>query len=93
MFVTIDVANTAVFEHRKAQVRSYCRNGDAIFDTASSIVRDGEGRESIDFLSAAGSLNYRHNDPNLRSALTEYLLRVGISHCCASTQQQRSAPL
>ena len=36
MSMTIDVANTAVFEHRKSQVRSYCRSIDAIFDTRVS---------------------------------------------------------
>jgi diaminobutyrate-2-oxoglutarate transaminase len=91
--VTIAVANTAVFEPRKSQVRSYCRSVDAIFDTASSILPGVEGLESIDFLSVVGSLNNGHKDPNLGSALTEYLLRDGISDRCASTEQQRSAPL
>jgi diaminobutyrate-2-oxoglutarate transaminase len=93
MFVTIAVANTALFEHRKSQVRSDRRSVEAIFDAESSIMPDVERWESIDFLSVVGSLNYRQNYPNLRSALTEYLLRNGISHCCASTEQQRSAPL
>lgn len=93
MLVTIAVANTAVFEHRKSQVRSYSRGVHAIFDTASSIMPDVEEWESIDFLSVVGSLNYGHNDPNPRSVLTEYMLRDGISHCCASTEQQRIAPL
>ena len=92
MFVTIAVASTAVFEHRKSQVRSDCRSVDAIFHTASSSMPDVEGRESIDFLSVVGSLNNGQNDPNLRSALTEYLLRDGVSHCCATTEQQPSAP-
>jgi 4-aminobutyrate aminotransferase-like enzyme len=93
MFVTIDVANTAVFEHRRSQIHSNCRSVEAISDTASSSMRDVEGWESLDFLSVAGELNYGHNDPNLRSALTEYLLRDHTSHCCASTEQQRSVPL
>jgi 4-aminobutyrate aminotransferase-like enzyme len=93
MFLTIDVANTAVFEHRKSQIHSYCRSVEAISDTASNSMREVEGWESLDFLSVTGALNYGYNDPNLRSALTEYLLRDHISHCCASTEQQRSAPL
>jgi diaminobutyrate-2-oxoglutarate transaminase len=93
MFVTIDVANTAVFEHRKSQTHSYWRSVEAISDNASSSMRDVERWESLDFLSVTGALNYGHNDPNLRSALTEYLLRDHISHCSASTEQQRSAPL
>jgi hypothetical protein len=53
MFMTIGVANTAVFER---------------------------------------SLNCGHNDPNLQPALTEYLMRDGLTHGCASTEQRRSAP-
>jgi 4-aminobutyrate aminotransferase-like enzyme len=93
MFMTIGVANTAVFEHRKSQVRGYCRSIDAIFDTASgSLMRDVDGRQKTDFLSSAGSLNCGHNDPNLQPALTEYLMRDGLTHGCASTERQRSAP-
>ena len=81
MSMTIDVTNAAVFERRESRVRSYCRSVDAIFDTASgSIMRDVDGREYIDFLSGAGSLNYGHNDPDMRAALIEYLIRNGITH-------------
>ena len=93
MFMTIGVANTAVFEHRKSQVRGYCRSIVAIFDTVSgSLMRDVDGRRNTDFLSSAGSLNCVHKDPNLQPALTEYLMRDGLTHGCASTEQQRSAP-
>ena len=65
---------------------------DAILDTAfGSIMRDVYGREYIDFLSSAGLLNYGHNDPNLRSALTEYLMRDCTTHVFAGTEQQRTA--
>jgi 4-aminobutyrate aminotransferase-like enzyme len=92
MFVTIDVANTAVFERRKPQVRSYCRSIGTIFDPGSgSFLRAVGGRENTDFLPGADSLNCGHNDPNLRAALTEYLMRNGILRGCASTEQQRTA--
>lgn len=142
MSTTIDSTNGAVFECRESEVPSYCRNVHAIFAAASGgIVCDIDGRECIDFLSGAGSLNcghkdlhmiaagryqripagrdareiasgdarrvrksrrrqpgagwpnYRHNDPNLRSALTEYLIRDGIAHGCVSAEQQRTALL
>jgi 4-aminobutyrate aminotransferase-like enzyme len=93
MFMTIGVANTAVFEHRKSQVRGYCRSIDTIFDAASgSLMRDVDGRQNTDFLSSAGSLNCGHNNPNLQPALTEYLMRDGLTPGCAGTEQQRSAP-
>ena len=91
MFMTMDVANTAVFAHRKSQVRSYCRSIDAIFETTSGSLLRVEGRENTDFLSAAGSLSWGQNDPNLRPALTEYLMRDGVTHGCVSTEQQRTA--
>ena len=70
-----------IFTHRESQVRSYCRSLDAVLDTArGSIVTDTQGREYVDFLAGAGSLNYGHNDPDLRQALLAYLTRDGIAH-------------
>jgi diaminobutyrate-2-oxoglutarate transaminase len=81
MSTTIEETKTWVFERRESHVRSYCRIVNAIFDTAyGSIMRDIDGREYIDFLSGAGSLNYGHNDPDMRTALIEYLMRDGITH-------------
>jgi 4-aminobutyrate aminotransferase-like enzyme len=89
---THNLTNAAVFERRESHVRSPCQSVDAILDTAfGSIMRDVDGRGHIDFLSSAGLLNYGHNDPNLRSALTEYLMRDGMTHGCAGTEQQRTA--
>jgi 4-aminobutyrate aminotransferase-like enzyme len=76
-----------VFERRESQVRSYYRSVDAILDTASGdIMRDLDGRDYIDFLSGAGSLNCGHNDPDMRAALIDALMRDGITHGCASTE-------
>ena len=87
MSTTIDDTNTAVFECRESQVRSYCRSVDAIFDTASgSIMRDVDRRKYIDYLSGTDSLNYRHNGPDMRAALIDALMRGGITHGCASTE-------
>ena len=71
----------AVFERRESGVRSYCRNIGALFDSAvGSVIYDIDGREYIDFLAGAGSLNYGHNDPDLKAALLEYIERDGITH-------------
>jgi 4-aminobutyrate aminotransferase-like enzyme len=87
MPTTIDVTNTAVFERRKSQIHCYCPSADAIFDTASGgIIRDPDGREYIDSLSGAGSLNYGHIDLDTLAALVDYLMRDGITHGCASTE-------
>lgn len=71
--------DSEVFARRESQVRSYCRRFDAVFDTASgSTVTDVAGRTYIDFLAAAGSLNYGHNDPDMVAALVEHLQRGGV---------------
>ena len=78
-----DVVNTdrtSVFERRESAVRSYSRVLPGLFDTASgSILRDVSGREYIDFLAGAGSLNYGHNNPDMRAALVAHLSRDGIT--------------
>ena len=76
MFVTIDGANTAVFEHRKSQVCRYCRSVKAIFDTGSGSLVCA-GRENTHFASGASSLNCGANNPNLHAVLTEYLIHAG----------------
>jgi diaminobutyrate-2-oxoglutarate transaminase len=70
-----------VFTRRESRVRSYCRHHPAVFDTArGSRVWDTEGREYLDFLAGAGSLNYGHNDPDMAAALVEHIGRAGIAH-------------
>jgi diaminobutyrate-2-oxoglutarate transaminase len=81
MSTVLDTPAAAVFARRESMVRSYCRNIDAVFESASgSVVHDVEGNEFIDFLAGAGSLNYGHNDPEMKSALVDYIDRDGITH-------------
>ena len=69
------------FAQLESEVRSYCRNWPAIFDTArGSWLTDVDGNRYLDFFSGAGALNYGHNNPVLKQALLEYLLRDGITH-------------
>ncbi|WP_446686972.1 diaminobutyrate--2-oxoglutarate transaminase [Phytohabitans kaempferiae] len=71
----------SIFERRESVVRSYCRRLDCVLDTAEgSLVRDITGREYLDFVAGAGSLNYGHNDPDMRAALIAHLEHGGISH-------------
>lgn len=70
-----------IFERQESRVRSYCRSFDVVLSTArGSIVTDDRGREYIDFLAGAGSLNYGHNDPDLKRALLAYIAGDGIAH-------------
>ncbi|MEQ4300023.1 diaminobutyrate--2-oxoglutarate transaminase [Plantactinospora sp. B6F1] len=81
-----------IFERRESAVRSYCRRFDRVFDTAEgSVVRDVTGREYLDFVAGAGSLNYGHNDPDMRDALIRHLEQRGMSHCLDLSSSTKSA--
>lgn len=70
-----------IFEKRESQVQSYARSFPVVFDKAEgAILSDEKGRDYIDFLAGAGSLNYGHNNPVMRDALIAYLQRGGITH-------------
>ncbi|MDI3329750.1 MAG: diaminobutyrate--2-oxoglutarate transaminase [Micrococcus sp.] len=69
-----------VFAAHESQVRSYCRSFPHVLTTAvGSVVYDREGRAYIDFLAGAGSLNYGHNDPDMKAALMAYIAGDGIA--------------
>lgn len=71
----------SIFERRESQVRSYCRSFDAVFDRATgATLFDSEGNSYTDFLSGCSSLNYGHNDPDMKAALTAHITDDGIAH-------------
>ncbi len=79
--MTDQSAGTAVFERRESVVRSYCRGFPAVFTRAKgSTLTDDAGRDYIDFLSGCSSLNYGHNDPDMKAALIAHLTDDGIAH-------------
>jgi len=70
-----------IFERRESQVRSYCRSFDAVFDRAvGSTLFDAQGNSYTDFLSGCSSLNYGHNDPDMKAALMAHVGDDGITH-------------
>lgn len=70
-----------IFEELESNVRSYCRVFPVVFSQARwSTLTDRDGKEYIDFLSGAGTLNYGHNNPILKQALLEYIESDGIVH-------------
>ncbi|WP_223639939.1 diaminobutyrate--2-oxoglutarate transaminase [Rhodobacter sp. TJ_12] len=70
-----------IFERRESQARSYCRSMPALFTSASgSELKDAEGNTYIDFLAGCSSLNYGHNDPDMKAALIEHIASDGIAH-------------
>ncbi len=65
----------------ESEVRGYSRSFPKTFVSANgALVRDDEGNQYIDFLAGAGSLNYGHNNPFLKTKLLEYLEKDGLTH-------------
>ncbi|WP_139277671.1 diaminobutyrate--2-oxoglutarate transaminase [Rhodococcus marinonascens] len=73
--------DTNIFDILESEVRSYSRAWPTVFESASgSWIRDEDGRDYLDFFAGAGSLNYGHNNPVLKSALVDYIVGDGITH-------------
>ena len=74
-------SDIAIFKRRESEARSYCRGFDTVFTSASgSELTDHTGRTYIDFLAGCSSLNYGHNDPDMRDALIGHLQSDGLAH-------------
>ncbi|MGL3104467.1 diaminobutyrate--2-oxoglutarate transaminase [Bradyrhizobium sp. BR 1432] len=68
-------------EALESNVRSYSRSFPAIFSRArGSIMLTEDGRQIIDFLSGAGTLNYGHNNHQIKAAITQYLSSDAVVH-------------
>lgn len=81
-----------IFDEMESQVRGYCRHFDGIFDSAEgSTIRTAEGKVYIDFLAGCASLNYGHNDPDMKAALVAHLSRDGIAHGLDLHTSEKSA--
>jgi len=74
-------AEITIFKRRESEARSYCRGFDTVFTSAQgSEMTDARGRRYIDFLAGCSSLNYGHNDPDMKAALIEHIASDGIAH-------------
>lgn len=77
----MDMTDTTVFERRESAARSYCRGMPAVFTKAcGSELFDAAGNRWIDFLAGCSSLNYGHNDPDMKMALIDHISGDGIAH-------------
>jgi diaminobutyrate-2-oxoglutarate transaminase len=73
--------DTTIFTRRESEARSYCRGIPTVFTSASgSHMRGEDGRDYIDFLAGCSSLNYGHNDPDMKAALVDHIMNDGIAH-------------
>ncbi len=72
---------TQLLERMESEVRTYSRSFPVVFTKAlNARLTDEQGREYIDFLAGAGTLNYGHNNPYVKQALLDYLASDGIVH-------------
>ena len=72
---------TQILERMESDVRTYSRSFPVVFTKAKNArLTDEEGREYIDFLAGAGTLNYGHNNPKIKQALLDYLAEDNIIH-------------
>lgn len=68
-----------VFEEHESEVRSYCRKYPVVFEKAKNAeMFSKEGERYIDFLSVAGSMNYGHNNPEIKAEIMKYLSEDNI---------------
>ena len=72
---------TQILERMESEVRTYSRSFPVVFTKARNArLTDESGREYIDFLAGAGTLNYGHNNPQIKQALLDYLAEDNIIH-------------
>jgi diaminobutyrate-2-oxoglutarate transaminase len=81
-----------IFQQRESEVRSYSRTFPTIFTTAKeAYLYDTQGKQYIDFLSGAGTINYGHNNVAMKQAIINYLQTDGVIHSldmATTTKQQ-----
>lgn len=70
-----------IFQTSESEVRTYSRSFPVTFKKAKGAVLTTEdGRDYVDFLAGAGTLNYGHNNDLLKQALVDYILSDGLTH-------------
>lgn len=71
----------SIFARYESEVRTYSRSFPVTFSRAkgAELITE-EGKHYIDFLAGAGTLNYGHNNEQLKASLIEYIQQDGITH-------------
>ncbi|UJQ93080.1 diaminobutyrate--2-oxoglutarate transaminase [Mariluticola halotolerans] len=78
---TETIADIKTFDRVESQVRSYSRAFPRMFNTAKgATIHDAEGNSYTDFLAGCSTLNYGHNDPDMKQALIDYITQDGVAH-------------
>lgn len=72
---------TQILERMESEVRTYSRSFPTVFTEARGArLHSEDGKQYIDFLAGAGTLNYGHNHPKIKQALVDYIASDGIVH-------------
>ncbi|MGY6697427.1 MAG: diaminobutyrate--2-oxoglutarate transaminase [Roseinatronobacter sp.] len=72
---------TNIYTRRESEARSYCRSFPVTFTKAqNATLTDDSGRDYTDFLAGCSSLNYGHNDPDMKAALIDHISADGVTH-------------
>ena len=59
-----------IFDEIESEVQSYARSFPRVFDRAQGeFMYDRDGKQYLDFLAGAGTLNYGHNNPLFKQVL------------------------
>jgi len=78
---TASTDDEKIFARRESEARSYCRSFPALFTKAEgATLTSAAGKKYIDFLAGCSSLNYGHNDPDMKAALMEHISGDGLAH-------------
>lgn len=70
-----------IFDEIESEVQSYARAFPRVFNRAQAeFLYDEDGKQYLDFLAGAGTLNYGHNNPVFKEKLLDYIQADGITH-------------
>lgn len=70
-----------IFDEIESEVQSYARSFPRVFHKAQGEhLYDEDGKQYLDFLAGAGTLNYGHNNPLFKEKLLEYIHEDGVTH-------------
>ncbi|MET3999496.1 diaminobutyrate--2-oxoglutarate transaminase [Marinobacterium sp. MBR-109] len=70
-----------IFQKTESEVRTYSRSFPVTFTKAKgAVLTTDEGKDYVDFLAGAGTLNYGHNNDVLKQALVDYIMADGVTH-------------
>ncbi len=70
-----------IFDEIESEVQSYARSFPRVFHKAQGeYLYDEDGKQYLDFLAGAGTLNYGHNNPLFKKELLQYIQDDGITH-------------